>query len=66
MSEAPKVCANCKWWTDDTHAGMGTCHYSPIDVSKGVEDFCSRFEMFPTDIRKPHFDLNYPPFQRVD
>lgn len=66
MIEAPKVCANCKWWTNDGHAGMGTCHFTPLDCRKGIEDFCSHFELFPISIREPNFELNYPPFQVVN
>lgn len=66
MSDIPRVCANCKWWTADGHEGMGICHFSPLDVRKGVEDFCSRFELFPIAIREPDYGLKRPPFQVVD
>lgn len=60
-SAAPRVCANCKWWEDDAHAGMGKCHYQPIEVRRGVEDWCAFFTVIST--REPQYDLNYPPYQ---
>lgn len=60
-SNAPRVCANCKWWEDDTHEGMGKCHYYPLDVRKSIEDWCAFFTF--TSTKELQYDLNYPPYQ---
>lgn len=65
MSDVPRVCANCKWWTMNSNAGMGICHFELVDIRKNFEDFCSHFEVFPAEIREPNFELKCPPFQEV-